>query len=284
MDPNLVASLPHASLIVLATQIDPTGTGTLRAAYGAEIKKRIKTVIRDINISIVENDCFGIVGPFQTHVALTPKRFAFATDAEKLAGFTAWLEATIQEEILGTGTTAPRWQRRYIDQAYLKGVDAAERILIASAEVEKTLQTVLQSPFNRRRLEIIASRDFSELKNITDFMSNRINSEIALGLMYGESPRAMARRITKIAGISLKRAEVLVRTEIIHANAEATLDTYERYGIEGIKVKAEWVTAGYNVCRQCSKREGKVYTLKRARGLIPFHPNCRCTWVPVVVR
>lgn len=33
-------------------------------------------------------------------------------------------------------------------------------------------------------------------------------------------------------------------------------------------------------CEECAKREGKVYTLDEAEGLIPFHPSCRCIMLP----
>jgi SPP1 gp7 family putative phage head morphogenesis protein len=46
----------------------------------------------------------------------------------------------------------------------------------------------------------------------------------------------------------------------------------------------ELVTAGdLRVCPMCQGLNGKVYTIKEARGLIPVHPQCRCAWVPVMM-
>lgn len=40
-------------------------------------------------------------------------------------------------------------------------------------------------------------------------------------------------------------------------------------------------TAGDDdVCPECERLEGRVYTVRAARGVIPVHPRCRCSWVP----
>jgi len=49
-------------------------------------------------------------------------------------------------------------------------------------------------------------------------------------------------------------------------------------------VKAEWSTAGFNVCPICDSNEGREFTLGNIRGLIPAHPNCRCVAIPIVPR
>ena len=47
---------------------------------------------------------------------------------------------------------------------------------------------------------------------------------------------------------------------------------------------AEWSTAGDDmVCPSCGELEGVIMTVKEARGLLPYHPNCRCSWIPANV-
>jgi SPP1 gp7 family putative phage head morphogenesis protein len=78
-----------------------------------------------------------------------------------------------------------------------------------------------------------------------------------------------------------RRAMMLARTEIIRAYAEATLQEFRNWGVEGVSAKAEWSTAGDDrVCPKCAPMEGRIFTLDEASGLIPFHPNCRCAWIP----
>jgi SPP1 gp7 family putative phage head morphogenesis protein len=77
---------------------------------------------------------------------------------------------------------------------------------------------------------------------------------------------------------------MLARTEIISAHAEASLNSYEEAGLEGVNVKAEVLTAGDDrVCEICADLEdGGPYSMDEARGLIPAHPNCRCVLTPII--
>jgi len=61
------------------------------------------------------------------------------------------------------------------------------------------------------------------------------------------------------------------------ADADGQLDAFDGEGVGQV----QWQTAGdARVCDQCAPREGAVYSLAEARGLLPHHPNCRCGWIP----
>ena len=94
----------------------------------------------------------------------------------------------------------------------------------------------------------------------------------------------MAERIaTRVEGIGIARARTLARTEVIGSHAAATLNSFKEAGLEGVKVLAEFATAGdAQVCEQCAALEGQIYSMEKAEGLIPVHPNCRCTLIPAV--
>jgi SPP1 gp7 family putative phage head morphogenesis protein len=126
---------------------------------------------------------------------------------------------------------------------------------------------------------------YSELEGITAAMDQKISRILAHGVAEGWGPREIARDISEeIAAISRNRAEVLARTEVISAHAEASLNAYEEAGIEGVEVEAEWSTAGDDrVCPECEEMEGKTFDLDEAKGMIPLHPQCRCAWIPKVV-
>lgn len=36
------------------------------------------------------------------------------------------------------------------------------------------------------------------------------------------------------------------------------------------------------VCDECSRLHLQVFILEEIRGFIPMHPQCRCTFVPIV--
>ena len=74
---------------------------------------------------------------------------------------------------------------------------------------------------------------------------------------------------------------MLARTEVIRAHHIATIQEYRNWAIEGVIVKAEWMTAGDDrVCPKCEALQGKIFTLDEIELLIPLHPNCRCIALP----
>ena len=82
-----------------------------------------------------------------------------------------------------------------------------------------------------------------------------------------------------------EHAKRLARTEVMRAHAEASLNTFEAFGVEGVKTNAEFCAGHHTAkdkrtCPKCLKLNGEIFTVKSARGIIPVHPNCRCSWVP----
>ena len=77
-----------------------------------------------------------------------------------------------------------------------------------------------------------------------------------------------------------KRAETIARTEMMHISSEASLIRLDKSGIDHVK----WVSSPHDgrLCEECNKRDGKIYTIKSSRGMIPHHPNCRCSFAPHV--
>jgi len=129
-------------------------------------------------------------------------------------------------------------------------------------------------------------------------MDTQISRVLAQGMADGDNPRLLARKlIATINGTGMgelaitdtlgrfipaaRRAEMLARTEIIRAHHNATIQEYRNWAVEGVKVKAEFVTAGDDrVCDRCAALEREVFTLDRIEGMIPLHPNCRCCAIP----
>lgn len=69
----------------------------------------------------------------------------------------------------------------------------------------------------------------------------------------------------------------------IHAHAEGQLDGFEDLGIEEVGADVEFSTSDDDiVCPICEKLKEAVYTIDAARGVIPVHPRCRCSWLPVI--
>jgi len=251
------------------------------------------------------------------------RQFAFATSAQKVDAFMEWLEGMNKEFILSGGGrglqtiklpgTLPgireAWTDTYIHSAYQKGVLRARNELVkAGYDVPSltpgdtdALRVAFNLPIHADRVGLLATRTFSELKGITVTMEQQVGRVLAQGMADGQSPRKLAQLLTKTItgpvgdlGITdtlgrfipaRRRAELLARTEIIRAHHAATINEYKRWEVEGVRVQAEWQTAGdHRVCGDCASLQGKVFKLEVIENMIPFHPLCRCVALPIEAR
>nr|WP_241175310.1 minor capsid protein [Natronolimnobius sp. AArcel1] len=115
-------------------------------------------------------------------------------------------------------------------------------------------------------------------------MDTQISRELSQAISEGWNPRKAAREINdRVDAVGVNRARTLAQTEIIHAHAEGTLDRFESEGITEVRPDVEFrATNDQRVCDQCAHLQGNTYTIEEARGIIPVHPRCRCTWVPEI--
>lgn len=290
--------------ILDAKRLDPTGTLTLRGKFERRLVGKFNRLKTLVNQSIVQNDAFGLkaqsIGDSAAQSivmdaqAIQPRAFSFDRPADKVERFMGWLTEAQNDGILevqrgASLSSAARssWMNTYIDSAYSKGVrDAANKMRKGGASIaESWTQQSFFRPIHADRLGLIYTRAYSDLDGITKTMDQQISRILAQGIGEGRGPLDIARQINeRIDRIGITRARVLARTEIVSAHAEASLNAYEEAKIEGVEVEAEFTTAGDDaVCPECEALSGKVFTIAESRGMIPVHPNCRCSFSPIVV-
>jgi len=308
-------SFLQASGVVVHNRYDPTHTTTLRNAFAADARRRFTELTRAIRKAVVEEDCFGL--QVRTHQVSTPgyRAFAFSRSSDKLAAFEAWLDKQVEKGILdvrslqqvGTGVEGA-WTNRYIFDSYKRGVERARYELdkagfnVPTVEQTGGINITLSAPFHIDRLGLMYTRTFSDMRGLTEQMKTQISRVLAQGLADGDNPRLLARKLvgtingTKMGDLGLtdtigrfipaqRRATLIARTEIIRAHHAATIQEYKNWGVEGVVVKAEFMTAGDDrVCSICAGLQGDIYTLEEAEKLIPVHPQCRCICLPYMVR
>jgi len=84
--------------------------------------------------------------------------------------------------------------------------------------------------------------------------------------------------ILLLEGQSRDRAMRIARTETSKIANEAVL---EKYKASGVIEKVEIVLGG-DPCPDCiDAQQGGPYTLDEVLGLLPLHPNCVCTYIPI---
>ena len=79
-------------------------------------------------------------------------------------------------------------------------------------------------------------------------------------------------------GVSYRRADTLVRTELVHIQTRAAEERYKSYGIKEVEVL---VDPDDRTCDLCRSLVGKRYPINAA-PVLPLHPNERCCLVPVI--
>lgn len=261
---------------------DPTRTATLRQRYAQNMNNRFLTLAADVRKSFIDNDALNV----RNLVAAAKGQFDFPLNSDKNAAFLTWIQDQIDSGILEVIVTrrnlervSTHWQDAFLKSAYIRGIKDTESKLKQQGGLVSPLDNLtvsLSTGQNLDTLQLIYSRAFEGLKGITGAMSGQLSEIFTQALIEGVGPKVIAKRITdRISTISKNRAMVLARTETIRAFSEASLNIMERNNIEAVEADVEFSTAGDGrVCPRCSFLNGKTYTIKQARGVIPVHPRC----------
>lgn len=232
---------------------------------------------------------------------VTNQRFAFRSNEEQLRLFQEWLRTEINGGIttVTPGNVDQAYWTRFIEEGYRKGAGRAfddvrkpalragsqEQLSFFQGTRAEFLRQSFAQPETVQKIKLLAGRVFTDLQGVNQAMATQMNRVLAEGLAQGQNPRVIAKTLTEtVDKIGVRRAGQIARTETIRAHAEGQLDAMEQLGVEEVGVMAEWDTAGDSrVCSLCQPMQGVVMTIKEARGLIPRHVDCRCSYVPANV-
>lgn len=314
-----LGSTYEARLTVLSSY-DPTRTTTLRNQFAREMSKRFAQLRGAIRKAIVLQDCFGLRNRPTTFSAPTlpgPRAFDFPRSGDKVDAFMDWLKRQEDAGILEisdfpqSGLAIDHaWTNKYVSSSYQQGIRRGRQELInANFDVPPMSQTggmgvAFNQPFHLDRVGLLYTRVFSELKGITASMDSQISRVLSQGMADGKGPIELARILTRtvsgpVGGLGItdtlgrfipaeRRAKILARTEVIRAHHQATIQEYKNWGTEGVRVMAEFATAGdRRVCPECENLNGQIFPMGEEEAtvsienLIPVHPQCRCIALPL---
>lgn len=100
------------------------------------------------------------------------------------------------------------------------------------------------------------------------------------GIAQGQNPRKIAKEMAIKYGANYKNCERLARTEFIHAQNEATFQSYKNHNIQEYQYVAD---LSERTCPVCGSLDGQHFPLKYKQVGVNYpvmHPNCRCTTIP----
>jgi len=268
-------------------------------AYIADLNRRWRKIINLIFETIVTNDALRLgdsdLPLDQLSAAQAAGPFQFRQDtAGKVEDFNRWLREQLDNDVLevrrapGGGIQSnSKWQDTFVRSAYSKGLNHAQDALRRDNIPfdSRTVADLFNAPIHRSALELLYTRQFTDLQGITAAVDTELSRVLTEGLSTGQGPLDIAREMRRrIDVIGVTRSKILARTEIIRVHAESTLNRYQDAGVDNVVVFAEFTTAGDDrVCQTCMDLEtGEAIPLNEARGVIPVHANCRCAWLPVL--
>ena len=109
-------------------------------------------------------------------------------------------------------------------------------------------------------------------------LTETLNEELISVVVAGKKTTELKNKLQERFGISYRRADTLVRTELTHIQTEAAKQRYKDYGVEYVEVL---VDADARTCDKCKELIGKKFPVNGVMPL-PVHPNERCCLVPVI--
>jgi len=248
---------------------------------------RINAAIRE---AIIERDIFGL--NIEALEVDEPDSYSFTSDSEKVAGFTSWLNQQLESEYLSVVSSD---ENEYIRRAYAEGLRRTARDLREEGvDIPTDVNGLLDTFTHRQALQDLYTRTFEELRNVTRDMAQSIREELAEGLVEGENPKKVAKRITdRVDKIGKHRSTLIARTEMMEAHSNAQLnrlETVQRDSDVNVTVRhGTWETAQDDrVCPICKSLQGIAFTTSELRNgsfrldgydyqlKPPAHPSGRC--------
>jgi hypothetical protein len=249
---------------------DPTRTITLRANYSKGWKLKLAA-----GAAVVADS--STLAAFNSYLLPDTALESYIQDTLALQFNEGWEDTYIKAAVIG---------------AYVQGSMRAASSL--------TQDQVLDAPgFNQSLERALPPAQDSTLKSI-----KRSAELITAGAVAAREALQTAEQAERLAGVKSEvnrvaqkgippaEAASAAATLVVATHAESILDYYNSVGIRSVVGEielalpgVEFTTAGDDrVCPDCESLAGQRFLLEEARGIIPVHVGCRCSWWPAIVK
>lgn len=260
--------------------IDPTKTATLRKRASVEVNRRFFRLKKSVKETILDKESPLLV----VNEKANSGRFIFMRQAEKVEEFNAYLQEEINREILfieGGGEIQNHWLNVHVGAGYERGAKKARTAIERGIPTLTSLPdySPFTNPFHLDRAELIFTRTYSDLKNVTNVMSAQMSRVLADGMISGKSPREIAKLMgERVDKIGRTRANLIARTEIIESHNQAGIGEAELLEKQtGVVILMKWSATRDGPPRERQVHRfwhGDLLTREEANERIG-EPNCR---------
>lgn len=118
-----------------------------------------------------------------------------------------------------------------------------------------------------------------------EILTETLNENFINIVATGKTTRELKNILQERFGVSYSRANTLVRTELSHVHTVAAKQRYEDYGLKEYEILGNDDDSCGNEETNCHKLDGKKFLYSEmviGKNAPPFHPNCKCSIIPVV--
>lgn len=140
---------------------------------------------------------------------------------------------------------------------------------------DKRLKSMLDSSFKNAKWS-------DRLWQNQDALKAALDQELTRGIMLGENPREIARRMSRPFDVGAMELFRLVVTETTRVQIAIQEDSYKRAGIEWYEYIATIDDRTSKICTQLNMKHFPVAQMKSGVNAPPMHPYCRSSTAPYV--
>lgn len=270
---------------------DPLGTDTRERRAMLDFQRRF------VRIRKAALDIFDSVGyrRLETNAYRpTTGSYAYDLDDERAERITAALLLMVDEILLEGGRYDLWFNDTYVKPAYAQGTALAYSNIasqsVTYAITKPTFEALINSPPYRRRIALIAGRQFEQMQGFaTDVAKDKLAGVLVRGMIAGKNPSVIANDIVERTDVDYKRALRIARTEINSAlrtaRADEAKDAQDRLGLP---TKIMHISALSPTTRdEHADRHGKLYEIQEEMDWLATDANsinCKCSMVEVLLR
>lgn len=268
--------------ILPSNKVDPTGLDRLERGAMLEFDRRMR-VIRKAYVAAL--------GRIPAEPVVN-KRYVFRLDQALLSALFAEVDVMVDRVLLEGGERDLWFMRAYVSIAHRRGTAQAYTNIGQQSPAYKagrdSLDALLRSPPYQRRVALVAARQFEEMKGLSGAVKADMGRVLADGIGRGKNPKAIANELASQAGVEIKRAHKIARTEIPMALRRARWDEKDAAAEDyGVVSKLMQISALSPTTRAThAARHARLFDTEEMRDWYSRDGNaifCKCGQVEVLV-
>lgn len=266
---------------------DPAGTNRLELQAQRDFNRRYRK-IRDVFLELLAQLP---KSPTQSAIVVN-RRYTYRIDGAVLSMLLERAGLLVDDLLLDGGMRDLWFFRAYVGVAYTRGTmqEAANLARQSPSYIaaKGDAQSVLASEPYLRRMQLLAAREYEEMKGLSSQATANMSRVLTEGVGRGKNPREVARELTEQVGIETRRAHRIARTEIPTALRRARMDEADEAQDDlGLRSMQMHQSAFSPTTRPShAARHGNLYTTEQQRDWWARDANainCKCSTVTVLV-